>query len=143
MAKDGEATSSRGSHPRKRANPMSKLTISNVTAALKKTRGNLTYAADLLDCDRRALYNFLKKNPELEEVRDTARETLLDVAENHVADAVEGGDGKMIRWFLERMGKDRGYTTRTEQTGAGGGPLEFETITRKVVDVEKEQGGTK
>jgi len=87
---------------------------------------------------RQGVYNWLARHPELEEVRKEAEDSLLDIAEGHVHTFVVNGDAKMIRWFLDRKGKDRGYTTRVESTGADGGPVSIETITRTIVDPDEE-----
>ena len=113
---------------------MAKLTITNASKALVTYRGNLTDAATALDCSRTALYKFMDKHPILHEVREEAAEVLLDIAESHLTNAVEKGDLKSVRYLLDRKGKDRGYTTREERTGANGEPLQFEAIERTVVD---------
>jgi len=113
---------------------MAKLTVSKVEKALLEHNGILTKAAEALQCSRTALYKFIDNNPELEDIRAEATERLLDVAEGHLASAVNGGDMKTIRWYLERQGKNRGYTTRTEQTGADGGPIQFGGTDYEVVE---------
>lgn len=114
---------------------MAKLSIKRVENALLKHQGIILKAAEALGCTRPALYKFLKEHPELELVRDEARDRLLDVAESNMAKAIEGGeDMKTTLWYLERMGKNRGYSTRVEQTGADGAPVEYSEIRRTVID---------
>lgn len=79
-------------------------------------------------------YKFMEEHPELKDVRNECDEELLDVAEASVVSAIhEGKDMKTVRWYLERKGKERGYVTRQEQTGADGEPLQFQAIERTVV----------
>ena len=100
-----------------------KLTKAAVEKALLDHAGIMLKAAEALGVARQTLYTFIENNPELEDVRREATERLIDVAEGHLKSAIDGGDMKSIRWYLERQGKNRGYTTRTETTGADGGPI--------------------
>ena len=114
-----------------------KLSVKKVSAALMKYNGILSDAAKACRCSRMAMYKFIEQHPELEEVRAEARDVLLDVAESHVATAINGGNLKTVQWYLERQGKDRGYVTRVEETGKDGAPLEFGMVERRIVDPEE------
>jgi hypothetical protein len=94
----------------------------------------IAYAARALKTDRRYVYAFLRKHPELEQVRQDARETLLDTAEHNIVAAVNGGDLKTSRWVLDRLGRHRGYTTRQEIAGAPDAPLQYQRIERVIID---------
>lgn len=114
---------------------MGKITLAKAEAALIAHHGILSKAAEACGVTRKAFYAFMDKHPHLEDLRAEAGEILLDVAEANVVADLNKGDGKTTRWFLERKGKDRGYTTRQEVTGADGGPLEgINTIRREIVD---------
>lgn len=113
---------------------MGKLSIAKATKALREHRGIMLYAAEACGCTRQTLWRFMQAHPELQEVRDECDEELLDIGENHVSKAIDAGDLKTIRWQLERKGKNRGYNTRVEQTGADGGALEYTAVERRVVD---------
>lgn len=117
---------------------MARLTKDNVAKALAAHHGILSKAAEALGVTRAGLYKFMERNPDLEEVRKEATETLIDVAEGHLATALQGGDLKSIRWYLERQGKNRGYTTRVESTGADGEPLQYQTVERVIVDPQED-----
>ena len=110
------------------------LSIKKAAAALREHDGVITYAAEACGVSRQYFTKFMGLHPELEEVRDEAGEVLLDIGDKHISTAVRGGDMKTIRWFQERKGKNRGYNTRVEQTGADGGALEFGVVERRVVD---------
>jgi len=101
-----------------------KITVVGATRALLKAHGNLTQAAVSLKVDRTSLYNFIERNPELNDVRTLAREQLLDVAEGRLAQHIEGGDIRAITFYLKTQGKDRGYTERQEITGKDGAAIE-------------------
>lgn len=117
---------------------MGSLTLKKAEAALREHHGVILYAAEACGVTRQALWKFINKHPELEEVRAEASETLLDIGEKHLTTAISAGDMKTIRWHLERKGKDRGYTTRTESTGKDGEPLQMGVIERRIVDPEGE-----
>lgn len=120
---------------------MAKLSVAKVEKALRAHSGIILKAAEACGVHRHTMRKFIDEHPELEEVRKEADEELLDVGEAHIVNAVTTGDLKTIRWHLERKGKDRGYTTRGELTGADGGPLEgMHTIRREIVDTEGEEG---
>lgn len=111
------------------------LSVSKAEKALREHHGVIKYAAEACGVSRQTFWRFMQDHPELEEVRQECDEELLDIGETHIHTAiVEGKDMKTIRWHLERKGKNRGYTTRQEQTGADGGPLEYETVERRIVD---------
>lgn len=116
---------------------VSGLTVAKVEAALRKYHGIVTQAAEACGVARPTLYNFMKKHPELKEIRDDLDETLLDVAESNVIGALQSNDMKTTRWYLERKGKDRGYVTRQEQTGRDGAPLLVSAIKREIVKPAK------
>jgi hypothetical protein len=112
----------------------SKLTVKSVSEALKINAGVIAYAARALNTDRRHVYAFIRKHPELEQVREEARETLLDTAEHNVISAVDNGCLKTSRWVLDRLGRTRGYTTRQEIAGAPDAPLQYQRIERVIID---------
>ncbi|QJD54383.1 DNA-binding protein [Aminobacter phage Erebus] len=118
-----------------------KLSIKKVTEALMLHSGIILKTAEACGVTRKALYKFIEDHPELEEVREQARDCLLDVAEGHVASEVKRGEMKTTRWYLERMGRNRGYVTRVEETGKDGAPIEFGTVTRQVIDPTGGEGG--
>ena len=51
------------------------------------------------------------------------RERFKDLCEMRGGELVNEKDGPMIRFFLATIAKDRGYTTQTEISGPGGGPV--------------------
>lgn len=96
----------------------------DVYAALMKARGNLTNAARLLGRPRRVLTDFMTTLPELYQVLDEIRHQRLDAIEERVLDAAEAGSPSEAKFILTTLGKDRGYTTRIENTGKDGAPLD-------------------
>lgn len=115
------------------------LSIEKVEKALRKYHGILGKTAEACGVSRPTLNKFIAKHPHLKEVRQEVDENLIDVAEANVVGALDGGDMKTTRWFLERKGKDRGYVTRQEQTGKNGEPLAVTAIKRTIVDPAKKK----
>lgn len=113
---------------------MAKLSIKKAEAALRATGGVIAEAARLCGVSRPTFYAFMQKHPELHDVRDDCTEELLDVAEDKLRNAIHGGCGKSVRWFLETRGRGRGYVRREERSGPNGEPLQFEAIERVIKD---------
>jgi len=54
------------------------------------------------------------RNAVLKKAIQEAREELVDYAESELWKAIRAGDIKSCRYVLDRLGKNRGYTTRNE-----------------------------
>ena len=50
-------------------------------------------------------------------------------AKKVIVEAIEAGDKQQANWWLERKGKDEGFSTRQELTGADGGAIETKNST--------------
>jgi len=92
-------------------------------AAIKGSRGVKSAIALRLGCARNTLYNYLERWPDLKTLLDDESEALVDNAEIMLAVAVAAGDIRAITFTLATKGKTRGYSQRTEITGADGGAL--------------------
>ena len=94
-----------------------------VAAALRKKRGGVYLVASALGYSHTAIYDFLNKYPELQALKDSFAGVTVDKAEYNLHDAVEDGDAWAIKYALSTIGKDRGYSERSEVTGADGSPV--------------------
>jgi len=100
--------------------------------ALRKARGVQVLAAQLLEkasglpCSRRLVNQAVKRSKRLRQVIEDTVEGNIDIAELKAYKAIDSDDGPMIRWYLERKGKHRGYAPRYEQQnlGADGQPAD-------------------
>ena len=110
-----------------------------VEKALRKFRGGVYLAASALDVSPRSVYNYLEKYPELQELKDSFAESMVDKAEYNLHDAVEKGDPWALKYALSTKGKNRGYTERQEITGADGGDMVIHVRVNK--DSEDDDGG--
>ncbi|MGR3219495.1 MAG: helix-turn-helix domain-containing protein [Candidatus Anammoxibacter sp.] len=113
-----------------------KFTKEKVANALEKSKGFQSYAANLLKCTPRTIYNYMQKYPELQEVLNDALEERIDVAETKLDEAINKGEPWSIAFFLKTRAKHRGYVERQEVTGKDGTPLSFADKVKKLSDDE-------
>lgn len=99
------------------------LTLDNVREALEKGAGVHEGAARLLGVSRQAIRGWVLEYPELQIVIDATKQRITDIAEINMVTAINSGDRKWSAWWLDRQGKDRGFSPRLESTGPDGGPI--------------------
>lgn len=86
-----------------------------IIAAIALHRGILTLVAEEIGLGSPASVMYhIRTNPQVREAYESARGAVVDKAQLNVFDAVEEGDLKQSNWLLDRLGKDHGYTVRTE-----------------------------
>lgn len=96
-----------------------KYTVGEVRIALEKTNGLQTYAARLLNCTLQTVTNYIKRYPELQQFCMAVEETVLDMAENNIRQALKSGDIEQSKWYLRYKGRRRGYYEKeTDDSGA-------------------------
>lgn len=91
-----------------------RLAYSEVVSTLKACNGSLPKAAEALDVSLWRLSRFVAVRPKLRELTNKLRNMLVDMAEGHFSDAVVSGTPWAVKLALQTLGKDRGYTPRTE-----------------------------
>jgi len=118
------------------------VTDAEITVALMQAGGVVSEAARLLSYSSWDLKRRIDKEPSLQEVRDNAREGMVDVAESimfHNINAIrkaqlEDESGNLVsdssdaRWILSRLGKERGYIERRENSGPDGTPIPIAVV---------------
>jgi len=95
--------------------------------ALKKNRFNVSKACDIVGVSRRTHYNWLEQDPAYKEAYDELSESVIDLAEESLIELIQGAykevidkdgnirllkevpDGASVRYYLDRLGKKRGY----------------------------------
>jgi hypothetical protein len=87
----------------------SRHTKKQVAQALVDNYGVISNTAKQLGISRQVLESRIKLNPDLRAIRDSARQSLLDVAESQLFKKVESGEDRSIFFVLTRLGKERGY----------------------------------
>jgi hypothetical protein len=108
----------------------------DVEDAIRKSAGNVTYAAKALGVGRTALHARIAKSPDLQRVLQEEREALVDMAESALRAEVLDRNMTAIIWTLKASpeAKRRGWSERHELGGPDGGPV---TIAVVNVDVDK------
>ena len=101
-----------------------KFTAAQVIAALDQARGMTTIAARILNCSPNTIRRYIRQYPSVAEAQREAHEAMLDDAERTLYElAVDERNVTALIFLLKTQGKGRGYTQRTELTGADGVPL--------------------
>jgi hypothetical protein len=101
----------------------------DVAAAIYKTGGVYAHMAYLLGRRRNAIREYVIANPDLMDMVAEVRETAIDLVENNVLQQAVNGDAQQGRFILQTLGKDRGYSSRSETTGKDGGPIDMRHAT--------------
>ena len=96
-----------------------KLTKQEIIEAIPKAHGVKKYLAERLGVDRRTIYRYFEKHPDLEEASQEYLDSITDQAEHHLIEAVKAGSSWAVRYWLSTRGKHRGYTTKQEATFNG------------------------
>ncbi len=90
-----------------------KYTIDQVAGALREGNGILSVAAQILRCHRNTIYNYLEDDPELKDLVEECRETLVDEAEQVLLKKIkEEEDIRCVMFVLRTLGRHRGYNSR-------------------------------
>lgn len=99
-------------------------TDKEIIAALKKSNGFLTAAANILGVTYQSVWVRMKRNPKILKKYEAIREKHLDFSENALLRKIKKGDIAAIIFHLKCLGKKRGYVERQEITGVPGHPIE-------------------
>ena len=120
-----------------------RLTKKTIADTLEQFRGGVYLVASELGYSHTAIYKWLKKYPELQELKDSFDGRMVDKAEYNLHEAVETGDPWAVKYALSTKGKDRGYTERQELTGKDGEPLHSwrDFIAKETEDADTGAGG--
>lgn len=103
-----------------------RLTAEQVIEALRAVKGIKLLAAQVLQCNRHTIDNYIAKYPTVKAAYDEQTQVVLDIAEGHLFTSISKGNLEQAKWFLQQKGKSRGYGTaaQMEVTGPDGGPLQ-------------------
>lgn len=92
-------------------------------AAIPKSGGIISTIAKRVGCDWNTAKKWCTEKPTVRQAYEAECESLLDMAEGVILKSIQGGDSADAKWYLTKKGKHRGYTDRTEITGAEGEAL--------------------
>jgi len=101
-----------------------KLTKQKIIEAIPKAHGVKKYLAEKLGVDRQTIYRYFNRYPDLEEASQEYLDSVSDVAEHHLIEAVMEGNSWAVRYWLSTRGKHRGYSTKQESTFNSSNPMQ-------------------
>lgn len=96
----------------------------DILAALEMNHGIVTYAANSLGCSRKRLQEIVNDDKELKACSELWKTLLKDMALHGLLSQLHEENPAMIKFTLETLAKDDGFTTRTELTGKDGEGIE-------------------
>ena len=70
-----------------------------------------------------SLYKYCEEHPEFSERKDALKKMPNYKAKKVIVQAIEDGDKQQANWWLERKGKDDGFSQRNELSGPDGKEL--------------------
>lgn len=91
-----------------------KVTKKALIEAIKETSGNLTEVATRCGVARKTVHERINRDPELAQVVQDARDSLVDLAESEIRKLIEQGNIAAIIFTLKTWGKHRGWVERVE-----------------------------
>jgi len=117
-----------------------KLTKQMIQKVIPECNGVKKYLAEKLGVDVRTIYRYFEKHPDLEQETKEYLDSVSDVAEHHLIEAVKVGNSWAVRYWLSTRGKSRGYSTKQEAIFNGMFPVQ--KITEGVADNENDGGNS-
>ena len=102
---------------------MKKATDEQIIEALRNGMGIVTQAARTLKMQRTYIHKRIRDSALLTEALEDIRNENIDLAESKLFEMIQKGDKIAIIFFLECMGKKRGWVERQEVTGREGVPI--------------------
>jgi len=117
-----------------------KLTKQKIQKVIPECNGVKKYLAEKLGVDVRTIYRYFEKHPDLEQETKEYLDSVSDVAEHHLIEAVKVGNSWAVRYWLSTRGKHRGYSTKQEAIFNGMFPVQ--KITEGVADNENDGGNS-
>jgi hypothetical protein len=89
---------------------MRNFTIEQILEAIKNSAGLMTIIAKKLDCEWHIAKKYVLMFDETKQALQDEIEKTKDLAEKVVFDAINNKDVQVAKWYLQTIGKDRGYS---------------------------------
>lgn len=115
---------------------LQQVTDEEIIETLKKCRGLLYLAANILGVPHATLAYRINNTPELLESMKDQRGKTLDLAEAKLMQAVDKGEQWAITMLLRTLGRERGYVERQEVSNVTTVKLQ---IVEEIVDADSKQ----
>ena len=100
----------------------------DVLKAIKGSGSIVSTVAKRLDCTWDTAKTYINAWPETQQAFRDEEETVLDMAESKLYEAIQNDDIQAAKWLLSTKGKRRGFSERHEITGADAEPIRIEVI---------------
>lgn len=81
---------------------------------LRKKLGIVSLACSLESIDEQQCRDWIRDDPVFARQVEECREAVLDFVEARMFERIDKGDARLIRFYLETQGKERGYVLRHE-----------------------------
>lgn len=107
-----------------------KYTLTEFIEAVKGSSGIKATIQRRLGCSRMTVDSYLKRYATAQQAYDEEIETVGDVAESVIIQAIKNKDVDTAKWYAKAKLKHRGYTDKTDQEHGG-------EITVRVMYVDK------
>ncbi len=101
-----------------------KLTKQKIQKVIPECNGVKKYIAEKLGVDVRTIHRYFNRFPDLEDETQEYLDSVSDVAEHHLIEAVKAGNSWAVRYWLSTRGKNRGYSTKQESIFNGMFPVQ-------------------
>jgi hypothetical protein len=114
-------------------------TVDQVVQAIRESNGLLASAAVRLKCRYQTVWSYAQRYPEVQKAIEEQKETVLDLAEGKLYQAIQKGEAWAICFYLKTQGRKRGFLERhdIELTGKDKGPIEVVDKTGRIHDLAK------
>jgi transposase-like protein len=110
---------------------MAKPTAPELIAKIEEAHGNISAVARAYHRSRKTVYDWINSYPTVRQALRDQRETVVDAAESVLFKrAIQDQELSALFYILNNMteAKERGWSPRTEHTGAGGNEIIFRVI---------------
>jgi hypothetical protein len=97
-----------------------------IVDVLRASGGVLAAAAQKLRVSRSTLYRWCDGDLELQTALADIREETIDLAETQLHKAIKEGSERSVHYYLDRLGRHRGYTTKLTLASDSSQPLNLE-----------------
>ena len=84
-------------------------TPEEIELSIRKNYGTLTYICLDLDCTVQQLEYYLRKHPQMEAIRNEARNAIVDLAEKTIVEAMKAGNLNAALYTVKTLGRNRGW----------------------------------
>ena len=126
----------------------SKISLKSLTQAVEGTLGTRSKIAEALGVSRSALTQHLQNYPEHESIIEKERMSVINKAENELFDLLEFDDydkdpssaarirQKSAEYILGRLGKNKGWTEKTEVQHSGDTAIVINLVETSVEEIK-------